>query len=233
MKRLPFTQLEAIFNKANSEHLVPCEHSDITVSMETDSVVDELFVGKIIDFRPSPEEGIWEPMSPAIVNTVYKLKVKARDSNGRKYPHGGVKIDVKAELRPIANDQRTSHGKSENHWDGTYTITLTPQTTGPHQLHITMDGQHIKNSPYDLEVRKSKLDYSAGLGDPQLNVSVTSPLCIAIHKKSGDIFVGSEATCIYVYSKDGAQKTTIGSAGNGLCQFNRPCGLDITGDVCM
>ena len=83
MKRLPFTQLEAIFNKANSEHLVPCEHSDITVSMETDSVVDELFVGKIIDFRPSPEEGIWEPMSPAIVNTVYKLKFKARDSKGQ------------------------------------------------------------------------------------------------------------------------------------------------------
>ena len=47
MKRLPSTQLEAIFNKANSEHLVPCEHSDITVSMETDSVGDELFnVGK-------------------------------------------------------------------------------------------------------------------------------------------------------------------------------------------
>eukprot|EP00731_Ephydatia_muelleri_P020071 Em0012g896a len=215
MKRLTSTQLEAIFNKANSEHLVPCEHSDITVSMETDSVVDELLnFGDIIDFRPSPKESIWEPVSPAIVNTVYTLKVKARDSNGCKYPHGGVKIDVRAELRPIANDQRTSHGKSENHWDGTYTITLTPQTTGPHQLHITMDGQHIKNSPYDLQVRKSKLDYSAGLGDPHLNVSVTSPLCIAIHKKSGDIFVGSEANCIYVYSKDGAQKTTFGSAGN-------------------
>ena len=230
-KKLPSTQLEAIFNKANSEHLVPCEHSDITVSMETDSVGDELLnFGDIIDFRPSPKESIWEPMSPAIVNKVYTLKVTARDSNGCKYPHGGVKIDVRAELRPIANDQLTSHGKSENHWDGTYTITLTPQTTGPHQLHITMDGQHIKNSPYDLEVRKSKLDYSAGLGNPQLNVSVTSPLCIAIHKKSGDIFVGSEANCIYVYSKDGAQKTTFGSAGNGLCQFNRPCGLDIKGD---
>ena len=231
LKRLPSTQLEAIFNKANSEHLVPCEHSDITVSMETDSVGDELLnFGDIIDFRPSFKESIWEPMSPAIVNTVYTLKVTARDSNGRKYPHGGVKIDVRAELRPIANDQRTSHGKSENHWDGTYTITLTPQTTGPHQLHITMDGQHIKNSPYDLQVRKSKLDYSAGLGNPQLDVRVTSPLCIAIHKKSGDIFVGSEANCIYVYSKDGAQKTTIGSAGNGLRQFNRPCGLDIKGD---
>ena len=138
---------------------------------------------------------------------------------------------MRAELGPIANDQLTSHGKSENHWDGTYTITLTPQTTGPHQLHITMDGQHIKNSPYDLQVRKSKLDYSAGLGNPHLNVRVTSPLCIAIHKKSGDIFVGSEANCIYVYSKDGAEKTTIGSAGNGFCQFNRPCGLDIKGDV--
>ena len=238
MKRLPSTQLEAIFNKANSEHLVPCEHSDITVSMETDSVEDELFnVGKIIDFRPSPKESIWKPMSPAIVNKVYKLKVIARDSKGQPYPHGGIQIDVRAGLKPIGIGKvlphmlLTSHGESENHWDGTYTITLTPQTTGPHQLHITMDGQHIKNSPYDLQVRKFKLDYSAGLGNPQLNVSITSPLCIAIHKNSGDIFVGSEANCIYVFDKAGAQKTTIGSAGNGFCQFNRPCGLDIKGDV--
>ena len=58
-KQLPSTQLEAIFNKANSEHLVPCEHSDITVSMETDSVGDELLnFGDIIDFRPSPKESI-------------------------------------------------------------------------------------------------------------------------------------------------------------------------------
>ena len=198
MKRLPFTQLEAIFNKANSEHLVPCEHSDITVSMETDSVVDEpLFVGKIIDFRPSPEEGIWEPMSPAIVNKVYTLKVKARDSNGRKYPHGGVKIDVRAELRPIANDQLTSHGKSENHWDGTYTITLTPQTTGPHQLHITMDGQHIKNSPYDLEVRESKLDYSAGLDihSSMLELLLHSAL---LSTRRVVIFLGRESSIVLV-----------------------------------
>ena len=57
-----------------------------------------------------------------------------------------------------------------------------------------MDGQHIKNSPYDLQVRKSKLDYSAGLGNPQLDVRVTSPLCIAIHKKSGDILLGVKPT---------------------------------------
>ena len=233
MKQLPSTQLKATFERMHSERLVPIEHSDVKIAMETESLIRELSnLGKVIDFRPSPEESIWEPKSSAIVNTEYKLSVKARDSNGQPYPHGGIKIDVMAELRSNAiGHQLSSQGKLENHMDGTYTLTFIPQAAGPHQIRITMDGQHIKNSPYDLEVRKSKLDYSADLGNPELKVSVTSPLCIAVHKNSGDIFVGSEANCIYVFNKAGVQKTTIGSAGNGLCQFNRPCGLDIKGDV--
>ena len=50
------------------------------------------------------------------------------------------------------------YGKVEDHSDGTCTVTLIPQTAGPHQLLITMDGQHVQNSPHDLEV-VSKRDY--------------------------------------------------------------------------
>ena len=50
------------------------------------------------------------------------------------------------------------YGEVEDHRDGTYTITFTPQTAGPHQLVITMDGQHVQNSPHDLDV-KSKHHY--------------------------------------------------------------------------
>ena len=75
MKQLPSTQLKATFERMDSEHLVPCEHSDVTVAMETESLIRELSnFGKVIDFCPSPEESIWEPMLPAIVNTEYELQ---------------------------------------------------------------------------------------------------------------------------------------------------------------
>ena len=56
---------------------------------------------------------------------------------------------MKAEL---SHDGAVVPGEVEDHGDGTYTITLTSQTACPHQLLITMDGQHVQNSPCDLDV---------------------------------------------------------------------------------
>ena len=72
-------------------------------------------------------------------------------SKGERYPYGG--LQVKAELRPKSHDGAVVYGEVEDHGDGTYTITHTPQTAGPHQLVTTMDGQHVQNSPHDLDVR--------------------------------------------------------------------------------
>ena len=57
-------------------------------------------------------------------------------STRERYPCGD--LQVRAELKPKSHDGPVVSGDVEDHGDGTYTITVTPQTTGPHQLHITM-----------------------------------------------------------------------------------------------
>ena len=86
----------------------------------------------------------------AKVGTRYHVKVQSKTSKGEEYPHGGV--EVKGEMRSKTHNGAVVYGEVEDHRDGTYTITLTPQTAGPHQLLITMDGQHVQNSPNDLDV---------------------------------------------------------------------------------
>ena len=83
--------------------------------------------------------------SVARVETRYHVKVQSKTSKGEEYPHGGV--EVKGEMRSKTHNGAVVYGEVEDHRDGTYTITLTPQTAGPHQLLITMDGQHVQNSP--------------------------------------------------------------------------------------
>ena len=104
--------------------------------------------------------------------------------NGERCPHGGVQVET--DMRSKAHNGAVVYGEVEDHRDGTYTITLTPQTAGPHQLVITMDCQHVQNSPHDLDVR-SKCDYLA-----QQVIDCSSPWCVAIHD-NGDIYVGSYA----------------------------------------
>ena len=68
--------------------------------------------------------------------------------------------------------------KVEDYGDGTYTITLTPQAVGPHQLLITMEGKHLQSSPHDLDVRPN---YST-LCNPQQVISCSGrPEGIAVH----------------------------------------------------
>ena len=72
-----------------------------------------------------------------------------------------------------------------------------------------MDGRHVQNSPHDLDVR---LDYLT-LCTAQQVIKCTYPLGVAIHD-NGDIYVGSSASCIYVFDQTGQLKNTIGTRGS-------------------
>ena len=160
------------------------------------------------------------------MGTRYDIKIQSKTSEGAEYPHGGV--EVKGEMRSKTHNGAVVYGEVEDHRDGTYTITLTPQTAGPHQLLITMDGQHVQNSPNDLDVRP-KCDYCIFCNAQQV-IQCHWPRCVAIHD-NGDIYVGSGDGCIYVFDQTGQLKNTLGSSGSGDGQFSYPSGISIKGDV--
>ena len=221
------TELQATLKRVQTISLTPNQHSNITVSVQTDDLVRKLSkLGEIIVFFSSPSSSTWSSTSVARVGTRYHVKVQSKTSIGEEYPHGGV--EVKGEMRSKTHNGAVVYGEVEDHRDGTYTITLTPQTAGPHQLLITMDGQHVQNSPNDLDVRP-KRDYHT-LCNAQQVIQCNKPYCVAIHD-NGDIYVGSGDGCIYVFDQTGQRKNTIGSSGSGDGQFSSPFSIPIKGDV--
>ena len=221
------TELQATLERVQTISLTPNQHSNITASVQTDDLIRQLLkLGNIFDFYPPPSSCAWISTSVAKVGTRYAVKIQSKTSEGAEYPHGGV--EVKGEMRSKTHNGAVVYGEVEDHRDGTYTITLTPQTAGPHQLLITMDGQHVQNSPNNLDVRP-KRDYRI-LCNAQQVIQCNSPACVAIHD-NGDIYVGSDDHCIYVFDQTGQLKNTIGSRGSGDGQFLYPSGISIKGDV--
>ena len=221
------TELQATLKRVQTISLTPNQHSNITVSVQTDDLIRQLSkFGNVLDFYHSSSLSTWTSTSVAKVRTRYHVKVQSKTSKEEEYPHGGV--EVKGELRSKTHNGAVVYGEVEDHRDGTYTITLTPQTAGPHQLLITMDGQHVQNSPNDLDVRP-KCDYRI-LCKAQQVIQCNRPWCVAIHD-NGDIYVGSGDGCIYVFDQTGQLKNTIGSSGSGDGQFSSPSGISIKGDV--
>ena len=226
------TELKATLKKVGNVSLTPSQYSDIYVSLPTDSLMKKISTfGDVMDSPPSPSQSTWSSGSAAKVREVYCVKVETKTSKGERYPDGG--LQVKAELRPKSHDGAVVYGEVEDHGNRTYTITLTPQTAGPHQLVITMDGQHVQNSPHDLDLRP-KHNYSI-LGDPQEVIKFQfsygmSYKCMAIHD-SGDIYVACSDNSIYVFDQAGHQKRTIGNGGSGDGQFEYLSAIAIRGDV--
>ncbi|KAL5496804.1 hypothetical protein EMCRGX_G013164 [Ephydatia muelleri] len=221
------TELQATLKRVQTISLTPNQHSNISVSVKTDDLKRQLSkLGNIFDFYPSPSSCTWMSTSVARERTRYHVKVQSKTSKREEYPHGGV--EVQGEMRSKTHNGAVVYGEVEDHRDGTYTITLTPQTAGPHQLLITMDGQHVQNSPNDLDVRP-KRDYHT-LCNAQQVIQCKAPRCVAIHD-NGDIYVGSGDHCIYVFDQTGQLKSTIGSSGSGDGQFSSQLGISIKGDV--
>ena len=144
------TQLHATVKKVQTTPLTPNQHSNFSVTLKTDDLIKKLSkFSDVVDVSPS--SSTWTSTSVAKAKTGYQLKVESNTSQRKRYPFGGVK--VKAEMRPKGDFKgEVVYGEVEDHRDGTYTITLTPQTAGPHQLLITMDGQHVQNSPCEMDV---------------------------------------------------------------------------------
>ena len=220
------TELKATLKKVENVSLTPNAPCYLSATLQPDSLAKVLSeFGGFVDLSPSPSECTCAFKSVSMVNRKYHVRVNTKTSKGERYPCGGVQ--VKAELRPKSHDGAVVLGQVEDHGDGTYTITLTPQTAGPHQLVITMDGHHVQGSPYDLEV---KSDYTS-LCDvwPEQVIKAKYPLCVAIHE-NGDIYMGSDHH-IYVFDQGGHLKNTFGSYGSGDGQFDLPYSISIIGEV--
>ena len=218
------TELKATLKKVEG---VSLSTNDIHVTLQTDSLMNEISIfGHVMASPPSPSQSTWSSKSAARMDKVYSVKVETKSSEGERYSYGG--LQVKAELRPKSPDGAVVPGMVEDHGDGSYTITLTPQAAGPHQLLITMDGEHVQGSPHDLDVRPS---YSTICNPQQVMIMSGGPSGIAIHD-SGDVYVACWADrSIRVFDQGGHEKRTIGSGGGGDGQLRAPYGLCIKGDV--
>ena len=221
------TELKSTIMEVENMFPWTSEYGPITADLQVDALRKELSMfGCVYQQSPVPCKSKLTIQSMIKLNRNCLMKLEARMSNGERYPHGGVQVE--AEMRSKAHNGAVVYGEVEDHRDGTYTITLTPQTAGPHQLVITMDGQHVQNSPHDLNV-SLKHDYLT-LCNAQQVIRCSRPLCVTIYDY-GDIYVGSRDDCIYVFDQTGQLKNTIGSRGSGDGQFRCPSGISIKGDV--
>ena len=202
-----------------------CESPNISVEVNTDALAGIITeFGCISDTSPSNSTAVI-PRNRLAMGAEMKVKVVSRDSRGQEVDHGGEMVSCR--LTPV--EKISKECKVTDDSDGTYLVSITPQQLGQHKFSITIHGQDIQGSPFDLSVVPQR-DYTK-LKDPvQTITGINSPRYIAFTDK--DVFVTScDDDCIHVYDSNGKKKSTIGSKGNGELQFEYPRGITIIGEI--
>ena len=111
--------------------------------------------------------------------------------------------------------------------DNQYEISYQATSRGRHQLHIKVEEEHIKGSPFSVTVIK-KLD------TPIKTISgVKEPWGVVINQR-GEVIVGeSGAHCVSIFSSIGEKLQSFGSKGSGHGQFEgiHSVALDDDGNI--
>ena len=219
-------RLQREFSKTSLE---VCESPTISVDINTDELATKIANVDITFNEISPNNTTAVvPFNDVVVDKESTIRIISRDSKGKELSKGGA--IVSGRLVSVEEKGRPIEAKSTDCGNGTYLVSLTPQQLGQHKLSLTIKGQSIQGSPFNLSVVATR-DYTI-LKNPVQTVTGINKPCFISFSNNRDMFVTSCTDhCIYVYDSNGRQKTTIGSKGTGPVQFNCPTGITINDDI--
>ena len=120
-----------------------------------------------------------------------------------------------------------TRGRIERKGQSQYKINYQPTIKGRHQLHVKVEGQHIRGSPFTISAKSSV----EKLGTPILTLSgVTYPHGVAINQRGEVIVTEDREHRVSMFSPSGEKFRTFGTLGSGQGQFWSPEGVAVDGN---
>ncbi len=118
----------------------------------------------------------------------------------------------------------TARGSIERRGQSQYEISYQPTIKGRHQLHIKVEGQHIRGSPFP----RSSVEK---LSTPILTIGgVRGPEGVAVNQRREVVITEFGGHCVTVFSPTGERLQSFGSHGSAEGQFKNPFGVAVDGE---
>ena len=142
---------------------------------------------------------------------------------------GGMPCEelIKLDCELVSEIRDTKTSCSIERRQSQYKISYQPTIKGRHQLHIRVEGQHIRGSPFSVAV---KLPVEK-LGTPILTIGgMRKPCGVAINHRGEMVVTNMDSHRIHVLSPSGEKLWSFGTHGSGEGQFNEPGGVAVDGE---
>ena len=227
MKKAVVKQIKEMTDNFKPDMLPPCEPANVKFIASPELTQACQQFGKVYLQKVSPEKcyatgkGLEEVAEPgeratAVLNVV--------DQKGKACTTLVETLTCELVSKITGEKTDCSVKKTEA---SQYEISYQATSRGRHQLHIKVEGEHIKGSPFPVTV---KLPVQK-LGTPIKTISgVKCPWGVAVNQRGEVIVAETSGHCVSIFSPTGEKLRSFGSKGSGHGQFNTPCGVAVDDD---
>ena len=159
------------------------------------------------------------------------IKIITKDHNNHFYPKGGSKIVIQAQSS--RGDVTVVNLEVQDNKDGSYSAFFVTNQVGEIKLSVTVKGQQIKDSPFNVKVHGKY----ATIDKPSKVVNeggrMGTPWGIGFGMDGMWAITDTYHHCVWIFDKNDQLIKKFGSDGTGNGEFDRPLGivLDANNDM--
>ena len=227
MKTRIVKQVKELTSAFQPDTLKPNTEADITFSISPDVTAACQNYGEVYTARdpdPSKCHTTGKGLEEAVVGKKSTALIQAFDCMGTPCTEliKSLQCEVISDIT-VTKVQGIVKRRGQNQ----YEINYQPTIKGRNQLHIKMNNQHIKGSPFPVSVKMPVEQ----LGIPiQIIHDVNYPTGVTVNKKGEVIVSELVSNCVSVFSPTGEKLKSFGTSSSGHEQFSYPCGLAVDGE---
>jgi tripartite motif-containing protein 2/3/tripartite motif-containing protein 71 len=232
MKKGVVKQIKEITGSIKSEkQLPPCELLNVLflVSPETAQSCQQFGVISKDTISAKKSYATGKGLEVALLGENVTAIVHICNDVGRVYPNPVNSLTC--ELISESNHDKINGSVLNMIEAGKYEIGYKATSRGRHKLHLKVEGEHIKGSPFPVTV---KLPVQK-LGEELVRTisGVKKPVGVAINQKNELLVVEYGENRILIFNSKGEKIRSFGSWGSGNAQFSSPHGIavDDSGDI--
>ena len=224
MKRNIVKQVKELTTPFQPDTLKPNTEADVKFFSSPDVTTTCRNYGKLYsagDPDPSQFQAAGKGLETAVVGekSTAILQTMNFSSEPCSRPIRSLECELVSEItgsRVIGNVER----RKENQ----YEIEYRPTVKGKHQLHVKVESQHIRGSPFSVSV---KLPVEK-LGNPILTIDRAKRPCgVAVNQRGEVVVTELSGHCVSVFSQCRKKLRSFGTEGSGHGQFKYPRGVTV------
>ena len=223
MKKGVSRQIKEITDSIKPDQLPPCEVPNMRFSPSPELVQNCRQFGTI---HTSNEKSYatGKGLEVAVRGEKATAIVHVCDKEGRVCPEPVESLTC--ELTSDTN-RDIMKGSLKKRKDGQFEMSYQASSRGRHQLHIKVEGEHIKGSPFSVTVKLPVRE----LGTPVRSINgVNGPWGVAINQQGQVVVVEHGGNCVSIFNSTGEKIRSFGSRGSAQGQLIHPYGVAIDDD---